>query len=183
MSARLLGMLFIISLITAGIYFLNRDDAPLGKQSQLQEDQPLQVLRTAKNIVMHEKRLGSDKDFVIRAKIITQESNSTFIMKEFTVDRTDGLEISGGRAQYDTDASRLNIIGPVTIITPDGWKADLTDVVWDRKADHAVTRKPVTVQGEKGTIRANQAEFFDDFSRIQLAGNVHAKISQDVFYN
>jgi hypothetical protein len=184
MSGKLLGLLIIISLITAGSYFLSRDDAPSGKQAQQQEDESREVLRAAKNIVMHEKKLGSDKDFVIRAETITQETDSSITMNNFTIDRTDGLKISGGLAQYDTNASLLNIIGPVTIITADGWEASLTDVVWDRKADHAVTRKPVTVQGEQGTmIRGNQAEFFDDFSRIQLAGKVHAKINQNIFYN
>lgn len=184
MSAKLLGLLFIISLVTAGIYFLSRDDVPSGNQAQNQEEESLQVLRAAKNIVMHEKRPGSDKDFVISAETITQESDAIFIMNKFHISRTDGLKITGGLAHYDTNASRLNIIGPVTIITADGWEASLKDVVWDRKADHAVTRNPVTVQGDRGTmIRGNEAEFFDDFSRIQLAGKVHAKIDQDVFFN
>ncbi len=181
MSAKLLGILFVISLVTAGIYFLNRDDTSPGTQSGQEEDEELQVLRTAENVVMHEKRPGSDKDLVIRADAVTQTSDSSLVMNGFTIDRTDGMKVTGGRAEYDTSASRLNIIGPVTILTSDGWEASLTDVVWDRKADHAVTRKPVTVRGDQGTIRGDQAEFFDDFSRIQLAGNVRAKITQNIF--
>lgn len=184
MWAKLLAAIFIISFIYAGFYLMKKDAVtPKVKEPVQDVVETAHVQREAKNVVMYEKRLDSDKNFIIHAQDIVQKSSSDFTMNEFNMDRTDGLKISGDRAEYDMSNSKLNIIGPMTVNTPDGWKANLTDVVWDRQTKHAITDKPVMVQGDQGTIHGNQAEFFDDFSRIQLSGGVHAKIAQGFFTN
>jgi hypothetical protein len=121
------------------------------------EEAKAPIMREASNITMYEKRLDSDRNFIIRAQAVNQETNNLFTMKDFSVDRSDGMKITGSTAKYDTGSSVLKISGPITILTSDGWKATLTDLVWDRRSRHAVTDMPVLLEGEKGRITAARA--------------------------
>jgi hypothetical protein len=176
MWAKLLVVVIAVLLLFAGAYFMKKEPPAPGKA----EPQGIEghVIKKARNVVMYEKRTDTDKTFVIHASTVVQQSESLFYMDFFRMDRSDGMKVEGDHASYDTSVNRMDIAGPVTVITKDGWKAELTDVAWDRKEKHASTNKPVTVKGDKGTLRADRAEFFNDFSKIELTGNVHAQVAQ-----
>ncbi|HNY65062.1 MAG TPA: hypothetical protein PKM41_06455 [Deltaproteobacteria bacterium] len=176
MWTRLLIVLIIVLAIFAGAYYVQKEPSEAGRQATTGP----RVLKEAKNVVMYERKTDSGKSLVIRARTVTQLSESEFLMDEFLVDRSDGTKIEGRRARYDTDKNVIEVTGPMTVDTADGWKARVTDLVWDRKEEHAVTSKPVLVEGADGTIRADRAEFFDDFDRIHLSGNVHARVAQNI---
>lgn len=177
MWTKIIFALFLVLFIFAGIFFVRDEDETSSKQPQTQER--VSPVREAKNIVMYEKRLDSDWVFVIRAQLLLQETNETFTLMNFRMDRTDGLKIVGRKAQYNSEASLLKVTGPMTVITADGWRADLTDLIWDRSKQYAVTDNPVKLQGGKGTLRGNRAEFFDDFNQIVVSGDVHARVYQN----
>lgn len=176
MWTKLLVVVIAVLLIFAGAYVLKKDPPSAGRPDPRAME--TQVLKKAKNVVMYEKRTDTDKTFVIRARTVTQQEESIFLMDAFRMDRSDGMKVQGGRARYDTGINRIDVDGPMTVDTRDGWKAELTDVIWDRKDKHASTGKPVTLKGENGTLRADRAEFFDDFNKIELTGNVHAQVTQ-----
>jgi hypothetical protein len=165
-----------VLILFAGAYFMKKEPPADGKDDPRARES--QVLKLAKNIVMYEKRFDTDKTFVIRARTVTQQTQSIFFMDNFRMDRSDGMKVEGGHARYDMEGNRLAVVGPMTVSTPDGWRADLSDVDWDRKDRHAKTDKPVKVTGAKGTLRGDRAEFFNDFSRMELSGNVHAQVNQ-----
>jgi hypothetical protein len=155
---------------------MKKDSPAAGKQDSGGVEN--QVLKKAKNVVMYEKRTDTNKTFVIHADIVTQQAEDIFFMEAFRMDRSDGMKIEGGLARYDTGANRIDVTGPMTVSTPDGWRAELTDARWDREEKHAATDRPVTVKGDRGTLRADRAEFFNDFKKIELSGNVHAQVAQ-----
>jgi hypothetical protein len=179
MWAKIIFAFFLVLFIFAGIFFMRNDDETSVKQSLTQGK--VSPIKEAKNIVMYEKRLDSDWIFVIHAQLLLQETNETFTMLNFRMDRSDGMKIEGGKAKYNSEASLLKVMGPMTVNTADGWRAVLTDLIWDRPKKYAVTDKPVTVQGGKGTLRGNRAEFFDDFNHIIISGDVHAQVYQGAF--
>jgi hypothetical protein len=176
MWTRLLVAVIVVLFLSAGAYVMKRDPVPAVEG--VPRDMEAQALKVARNVVMYEKRSDTDKTFVIRARTVTQQSENLFFMDAFRMDRSDGMKIEGGHANYDTDTNRIDVAGPMIVSTPDGWRAELTDVSWDRKNKHAETRKPVTVQGVKGILTADRAEFFNDFKRMELSGHVHAKVAQ-----
>ncbi len=178
MWAKILSVLFIVVFVFMGLSYMKKEAPEAQKPG---EDAQAPIMREASNIIMYEKRLDSDKTFVIRAQSVNQETNELFTMSAFSVVRSDGMKITGNLARYDTGASVLRVLGPMTIITSDGWRASLTDLVWDRRNKHAMTTKPVKMEGEKGTITAASAEFFDDFNRMQLMGDVHAQVSRSIY--
>jgi hypothetical protein len=171
----LLGIIIVLAVI-AGMYLVNRD-VP-GDTKQPAPAAKDQVQKEAKNVVMYERLTDSKKTFVIRARTVTQHEGDMYYMESFRMDRSDGMKVEGDHAKYDMKASEMVVTGPMTVITADGWKAELTDVAWNRKSSHALTDKPVRVEGPQGKIRADRAEFFDDFTRLELSGNVHAQVDQ-----
>ncbi|MRR14557.1 hypothetical protein EG833_03840 [archaeon] len=177
MWAKILSVVFIVAFIFIGLSYKKT----LPESQKPGDNAQTPIMREASNVIMYEKRLDSNKMFVIHAQSVKQETNELFAMNAFSVNRSDGMKITGNLARYDTGASVLRILGPITIITSDGWQASLTDLVWDRSNKHAFTDKPVKVDGEKGTITADRAEFFDDFNRVQLTGDVHAQVSRSIY--
>ncbi|HQI01061.1 MAG TPA: hypothetical protein PLF54_09810 [Deltaproteobacteria bacterium] len=178
MWAKVFFSLFLVLFILAGVFFMRNEEDPTSVKQIQGKASPV---REAKNIVMYEKRQDSDWVFVVRAKLLLQETNELFTMLNFRMDRSDGMKIEGGKAKYNSETSLLKVVGPMTIDTTDGWRVVLTDLVWDRSRKYAVTDKPVAVQGRKGSLRGDRAEFFDDFNRIIISGDVHAKVDQSVF--
>jgi hypothetical protein len=176
MWTRLLVVVIAVLFIFGGTYVLKKDPPASGKQDP--RTMGTQVLKKATNVVMYEKRTDTDKTFVIRARTVTQQEESVFFMDAFRMDRSDGMRVEGSRARYDTSLNRIDVAGTMSVDTKDGWRAELTDVVWDRKEKHAATDKPVTLKGDRGTLRADRAEFFNDFKRMELTGNVHAQVAQ-----
>ena len=178
MWAKILSIVFIVIFIFMGVSYMEKEAPEVKNRGK---DAPATIMKEASNVIMYEKRLDSEKTFVIRAQSVNQETNEQFSMNNFSVNRSDGMLITGNLAKYDTGSSVLSILGPITMTTSDGWRASLTDLVWDRRSKHAKTDKPVKVEGEKGTITAARAEFFDDFNRVQLSGDVHAKVSRSIY--
>lgn len=178
MWAKVLFSFFLVLFILAGVFFM-RDEEDRTDVRQVQGK--ASPVREAKNIVMYEKRQDSDWVFVVRAKHLVQETNDLFTILNFRMDRSDGMKIAGGKAKYNSETSLLEVVGPMTIDTTDGWRVALTDLVWDRSREYAVTDNPVSVQGRKGSLRGNRAEFFDDFNRIIISGDVHAEVDQSAF--
>lgn len=166
---------FLVLFILAGVFFMRDDEDQNGSRLAQGKTSPL---REAKNVVMYEKKLDSDWVFVIRASLLLQETNETFTILNFRMDRSDGMKIQGGHAKYNSETSLLRVMGPMTVSTSDGWRAVLTDLVWDRSRKYAVTEKPVTLEGSKGSLRGDRAEFFDDFNRIIISGDVHARVEK-----
>lgn len=178
MWAKAVFSFFLVLFIVAGVLFMRNDEDQAGSRQIRGKATPI---REAKNIVMYEKKLDSDWDFVIRAKLLLQETNEIFTLADFRMDRSDGMKIEGSRVKYNSETSILTVIGPMTVNTADGWRAVLTDLVWDRSRKYAVTDNPVNVEGGKGTLRGDRAEFFDDFNHIIISGDVHAKVDQRAF--
>ncbi len=179
MWARFLVIVIAVLAISAGAWFMQKEPPAAGRQNQGSVEG--HMIRMARNVVMYEKRADTDKTFVISAESVTQRTESVFFMEAFRMDRSDGMKIEGDRARYDTGANRVDVDGPMTVSTADGWRAELADVSWDRKKKHAATNRPVVVRGGKGTLRSDRAEFFNDFTIIELSGNVHAQVAQNLF--
>jgi hypothetical protein len=176
MWTKLLVVVMAVLFLFAGAYFLKKEPPASGHVGARDAEQ--QVLKRATNVVMYERRTDTDKTFVIRARTVTQQSEQVFFMESFRMDRSDGMTVEGRQARYDTNANRIDVPGPMVVSTTDGWKAELTDVAWDREQKYAATNRPVTLTGDRGTLRADRAEFFNDFSRIELSGRVHAQVAQ-----
>ncbi|MBN2299334.1 MAG: LPS export ABC transporter periplasmic protein LptC [Deltaproteobacteria bacterium] len=169
-----LGALVIIILI--GIIVIEKEDT-------VQQIQTMPILRSAQQIIMHEKKIDSDITTLIEASSITEQPDNMIHLDTFDLTQSDGLRIAGIEAVYNMNDSILTITGPVTIEMNNGRRANLEGLVWDRKSQKAFTPNPVVVTGIEGTIRANKAEFQNDFSLIHFSGGVHAQISQDILYN
>jgi hypothetical protein len=169
-----LTAIVIISLI--GIIVLEREDAV----QQIQTDP---ILRSAQQIIMHEKKTDSDISTIIQAQRVVEQLDNVVQLDHFELSQSDGLHMTGRQAHYDTDKSILTVRGPLTINTLDGRKALLDGLVWNRDSQIAFTKNPVVVQGREGTIKANKAEFRNGFTQIRFLGGVHAQITQNILYN
>jgi len=180
MWVKLLSVLIVLALVF-GIISLAKNDSPENADTAGDEAAaPELPSRAAGGIVMHEKKAGSDTSLIIRADSVTESKDNIVVLEKFMLEQSDGLTLTGDHARYDTGRSLLDIPGPVTVRTADGWRADLDGLKWDRRTKEASTDRPLTVRGAQGTIEAGRGEFFDDFSRILLSGDVHAKISPDL---
>ncbi len=166
----------IVIIVLLGIIFTEREDTAETTQAE-------PILRSARQITMFEQKPDSDVSTRIQAQSIVEHTDRLISLDDFRISQSDGLLVSGNQARYDTDSSILTVTGPVTIDTKDGRKALLNGLVWDRQSQVATTDNPVVVEGIEGTIRADRAEFHDDFTRIRFLGGVHAKITQDILYN
>ncbi|HHO76901.1 MAG TPA: hypothetical protein ENN05_10805 [Deltaproteobacteria bacterium] len=166
---------FVIILVI-GMIVIEKDDATEPLQS-------LPILRSAHKIVMHEIKIGSDKATIIEALSITEQPDNLILLDTFNLSQSDGLRIAGIEAAYNMDSSLLSITGPAIIEMHDGRRADLDGLVWDRKSQKAYTGNPVVVKGIEGTIRADRADFQNNFTVIHFSGGVHAQISEDILYN
>jgi hypothetical protein len=183
MWIKLLSVLIVLALVF-GIISLAKNDSPESTDTAVDENAGSEPpSRAAGNIVMHEKKAGSDTSLVIRADSVTESADNVVFLEKFRLVQSDGLTLTGDRARYDTGESLLDIIGPVTVHTADGWKAELDGLRWNRMTKKASTDRPLVVKGAQGTIEAGRGEFFDDFSRILLSGDVHAKVSPDLLHN
>jgi len=169
-----LSAIVIISLI--GIIVFEREEP-------VEQIRPYPILRSAQQIIMHEKRTDSDISTIIQAKKIVDQLNNVVQLDNFKLSQSDGLHLEGKQANYDTDSSILTVTGPVTIKTLDGRKALLDGLVWNRKSQVAFSEHPVIVEGIEGIIRANKAEFRNGFTQIRFLGGVHAQITQNILYN
>lgn len=141
-----------------------------------------QPSRAAGGVVMYETKPDSGASLVIRAASATESTDNVVVLEEFSLEQSNGLKLTGDRARYDADRSLLDIVGPVRVNTTDGWQADLDGLTWDRKTSKASTDRPLVVRGAQGTITADRGEFFDDFSHILLAGDVHADLSPSLLH-
>ena len=103
MWTRLLVVVIVVLFLFAGIYVLKKEPSPAVKGET--RDPETQALKVAKNVVMYEKRSDTDKTFVIRARVVTQQSEKVFFMEAFSMDRSDGMKVEGARARYDTGLS------------------------------------------------------------------------------
>ncbi|HON37534.1 MAG TPA: hypothetical protein PLY57_02055 [Deltaproteobacteria bacterium] len=184
MWVKLLSALILLVLIV-GIGYIARD----GDQEQADAGGPgtgtgtgEQPSRAAGGIVMYETKPDSGSSLVIHAASATEDKDRVVVLEEFRLEQSNGLRLTGDRARYDADRSLLDIIGPVRVNTADGWQADLDGLTWDRKTKKASTDKPLVVKGAQGTITADRGEFFDDFNRILLAGDVHANLSPHLLH-
>ena len=142
-----------------------------------------QPARTAGGIVMYETKPDSGSSLVIHVASATEGRDRVVVLEEFRLEQSNGLKLTGDRARYDSDRALLDIIGPVRVNTADGWQADLNGLTWDRKTKKASTDRPLVVKGAQGTITADRGEFFDDFNRILLAGDVHANLSPHLLHH
>ena len=183
MWVKLLGVLIVLALVI-GIISLAKNEGPENTDTEGTEaSAPEPTSRAAGGVVMYEKKAGSDTTLVVRADSVIESKENIVVLEAFRLEQSDGLTLTGDHARYDTGASLLEISGPVTVRTADGWKADLDGLKWDRRTKEASTDRPLTVTGTQGTIMAGRGEFFDDFSRILLSGDVHAKISPGLLNN
>jgi len=167
----------LVILILIGIMVTKEDD------NTVEQLQTTPIMRSAQQIIMHEKKIDSDITTIIEAKSITEQPDKLIYLDTFDLSQSDGLRIAGIEAAYNMNNSVLTITGPATIKMHDGRKAKLEGLVWDRKSQKAFTLNPVVITGLEGTIRANKAEFQNDFTLIHFSGGVHARISQDIIYN
>lgn len=166
----------IVLLFLIGILLMRRDN-------EVQRIEPDQIVRSARNIIMHEKRNDSDVLTTFRAQRVIEQKDHIVTLADFEISQSDGLRIAGVEADYDMERSVLQVKGPVTVDTNDGRRAFLDGLVWDRQSQKATTDNPVKVVGAEGIIEAERAEFHEGFSLISFYGGVHAKISQDILYN
>lgn len=169
-----LAAIVIISLL--GIIVLERDDT-------VQQVQTAPILRSAQQIIMHEKKTDSDISTIIQAERVVEQLDNIVALDHFELSQSDGLHIAGKQAHYDTDKSILTVRGPLTINTLDGRKALLDGLVWNRETQLAFTGNPVVVEGIEGTIKADKAEFSNGFTQIRFLGGVHAQITHSILYN
>ncbi len=177
-----LSALVLLALVL-GIGFIARDDDPERTDAAGRDtDAAEQPSRAAGGVVMYETKPDSGASLVIRAASATEGKDKVVVLEEFRLEQSNGLELTGDRARYDTDRSLLDIIGPVRVNTADGWQADLDGLTWDRATRKASTDRPLVVKGAQGTITADRGEFFDDFNRILLAGDVHADLSPHLLH-
>jgi len=155
----------------------------IDKEDTAQQVQIMPILRSAQQIIMHEKKRDSDITTLIEASSITEQPDNLIHLDTFDLTQSNGLRIAGIKAVYDMNDSVLTITGPVTLEMNNGRRAELEGLIWDRKSHKAFTSNPVLVKGVEGTIRASRAEFQNDFSLIHFSGGVHAQISRDILYN
>ena len=169
-----LTAIVIISIIS--IIVIEREDT-------VQQIQTEPVLRSAQQVIMHELKTDSDISTIIQAQRVVEHPDNIVALDEFEISQSDGLHMAGSRARYNTQSSILTVTGPVSIDTHDGTRARLDGLVWNRTTKVASTQNPVVVEGIKGVIEANKAEFYNDFTLIRFYGGVHAQISQNILYN
>jgi hypothetical protein len=166
----------LVIIIVIGIIVSNREDT-------VQQTQTEPILRSARQIIMHERKADSDISTIIQAQSVVEQADNIFSLVNFELSQSDGLHIAGIQAQYNMKDSVLTVKGPVTIDTGQDRKARLDGLVWDRQSQKATTNNPVVVEALEGIIKANKAEFLNDFTQIRFFGGVHAQISQDILYN
>ena len=116
---------------------------------------------------------------LVTAAKVTENTAKKLTFEDYAVLREDDTRLSGHLAEYDLASGLLNIHDRVVIRRGQEGEVRLDGLVWDRKAARGRTDKPVAVTVEGGTIRADRAEFEDDFNEIHMIGGVHAKIATD----
>lgn len=137
------------------------------------------VTRHAMNIVMFERKRDTGKSMVVSAKELIETGERISELKDFRMAQQKGVTMAGRDATYDRENSTLEVKGPLDIETADGARARLDGLIWNRESRKAFTPNPVNIVNKDGTIKADRAEFSEEFSEIHLIGNVHAKIAQN----
>jgi hypothetical protein len=137
------------------------------------------ITRHATNIVMYERKRDTGKSMVVSAKELIETGDRISQLKDFRMAQQKGVTLSGRDATYDREDSILEVKGPLDIETADGTKAKLDGLIWNRESRKAFTPNPVNLVNKDGIIKADRAEFSEEFSEISLIGNVHAQIAQN----
>lgn len=167
-ACAMIALLFVILL------FRDRD------QSSLNSDKEPQITRQANRVVMFERKRDNGRVLEISAREVDETTGQVAHLRDFILTQPGELTLSGSEAVYDRARAVLELKGKVLIKKTDGSQAVVDGLVWDRKDDVARTDNPVSYQGSDGFIRADRAEFSDEFTRIAFAGRVHAQIMQNI---
>ncbi len=88
------------------------------------------------------------------------------------------LSIVALRGQYDLDAQRIAVNGPVRVAGPDGYKLETRDVGIDLKTRQLASRGPVAGEMRLGQFRAGQLSADLGERQVSLTDGVRLKIVQ-----
>jgi lipopolysaccharide export system protein LptC len=88
------------------------------------------------------------------------------------------LVIAANRGRYDLDTQLVDVLGPVRVVGPDGYRLETRDVEVDLKQRTMQSRGPVAGAMELGQFRANQLSADLGERKVVLNGGARLKIVQ-----
>jgi lipopolysaccharide export system protein LptC len=86
--------------------------------------------------------------------------------------------LAAHKGRYDIDRHRIDIIGPIAVVGPDGYRLKTSDVQVDMTARHLESRGPVSGSMRLGTFQAGQLEADMGERTVTLKGGARLKIVQ-----
>lgn len=88
------------------------------------------------------------------------------------------LTIAANRGRYDLDSQAVDVIGPVRVVGPDGYRLETSDVRVDLKDRTLRSRGPVEGAMELGQFQAGQLSADLGERKVVLSGRARLKIVQ-----
>ncbi len=88
------------------------------------------------------------------------------------------LVIAANQGRYDLDTQMVDVLGPVRVVGPDGYRLETRDVEVDLKKRTLQSRGPVAGAMELGQFRANQLSADLGERKVVLNGGARLKIVQ-----
>ena len=88
------------------------------------------------------------------------------------------LMIAANQGQYDLDAQRVAVSGPVRVVGPDGYRLETRDVTVDMKSRQLHSAGPVSGQMRLGQFQAGQLRADLGSRTVVLDGGARLKIVQ-----
>lgn len=169
-----LVLLVVLAVLAVAVYQQRQaENAGAGPRLRLNFE------RSAEGVVLREISPDGRKPMVVTAVKVIENSDRKLWFEDFSVQRDGDTFVKGRLADYDLSSGLLNVRERVVIRRGPASELRLDGLVWDRQTASGRTDKPLDLTVEGGTLRADRAEFENDFNDIHLIGGVHAKIATD----
>jgi len=178
-----IGLPALIGLILAYLFF-----SPLAEKQEvsflLKKDQVDTAQERLKlTAVTYRGQDNTGRPFILSARSGVQQTSATPIVDIFDMNAQLQLDsgparIEAGRAQYQMEQDRVNVVGPVTFTAADGYRMETRDVNVDMRARTMQSRGPVQGQMPLGRFTADQMHVDLPSRRVVLTGRTRLHIVQ-----
>ena len=170
-----LGLVLLLVLAIVAVVVNRQQAGSAGSEPRAR----LEFERSATRVTLREISPDGRQPMLVTAEKVTESTTKQLLLENFSLVREQGTRISGRLAEYDLARGLVKIRDKVVIRRGPTDEIRLDGLVWDRKAASGRTDRPVDLRQADSTIRADRAEFENDFNDIHFIGGVHAKIAID----